>query len=102
MSSLASRVVFPGRTLCSLLLTIEDGASAEIAVVGPEGIVGIEAVLGVRVATCDAMVQVEGDGQALVMTVDASRAARHVSGIRNARAWLCAGLPLVRHAIGRV
>ena len=68
-------VFFPGRTLCSLLLTMEDGASAEIAVVGPEGIVGIEAVLGVRVATCDATVQVEGDGQALVMNVDAFRAA---------------------------
>ena len=68
-------VFFPGRTLCSLLLTMEDGASAEIAVIGPEGIVGIEAIMGVRVATCDAMVQVEGDGQALVMNVDAFRAA---------------------------
>jgi CRP-like cAMP-binding protein len=69
------QVFFPGRTLCSLLLTMEDGASVEIAVVGPEGIVGIEAVLGVRVAACDATVQVEGDGHALAMNVDAFRAA---------------------------
>lgn len=68
-------VFFPGRTLCSLLLTMEDGASAEIAVVGQEGIVGIEAILGARVATCDAVVQVEGEGQALMMNVDAFRAA---------------------------
>ncbi len=68
-------VFFPGRALCSLLLTMEDGASAEIAVVGPEGVVGIEALLGVRVATCDAAVQVEGDGQAFAMNIDAFRAA---------------------------
>jgi CRP-like cAMP-binding protein len=68
-------VFFPGRALCSLLLTMEDGDSAEIAVVGREGIVGIEALLGVRVATCDAAVQVEGDGQALAMNIDAFRAA---------------------------
>lgn len=68
-------VFFPGRTLCSLLLTMEDGASVEIAVVGPEGIIGIESMLGVRVAACDATVQVEGDGHALAMNVDVFRAA---------------------------
>jgi CRP-like cAMP-binding protein len=68
-------IFFPGRTLCSLLLTMEDGATVEIAVVGPEGILGIEAILGVRVAACDATVQVEGDGHALAMNVDAFRAA---------------------------
>jgi CRP-like cAMP-binding protein len=68
-------VFFPARALCSLLLTMEDGATAEIAVVGPEGVVGVEAVLGVRMAACDASVQVEGDGHALAMNIDAFRAA---------------------------
>jgi CRP-like cAMP-binding protein len=68
-------IFFPGRTLCSLILTMEDGASVEIAVAGPEGIVGVEAMLGVRVASCDATVQVEGDGHALALHIDAFREA---------------------------
>jgi CRP-like cAMP-binding protein len=68
------RVLFPGRALCSLVLTMEDGASAEIAVVGVEGIIGVEAVLGVRVASCDATVQVAGEGHAVAMSIDALQA----------------------------
>lgn len=69
-----TQVFFPGRSLCSLVLTMEDGASAEIAVVGPEGVVGVEVALGLRVAPCDATVQVAGEGHALVMGADAFRA----------------------------
>ena len=36
-----SHVYFPGSVIVSLLYVMEDGASAEIAVVGNEGIVGI-------------------------------------------------------------
>jgi CRP-like cAMP-binding protein len=74
-----THVYFPGRTLCSLVINMEDGASAEIAVVGSEGIVGAEAAFGLRVASCDAVVQATGDGEALAMSVDAFRAelARH-------------------------
>ena len=68
-------VFFPGRTLCSLLLTMEDGATAEICVVGSEGIVGVEAMLGVGTAVCDATVQVVGDKHALAMHINAFRAA---------------------------
>src|SRR5687767_13834087 len=67
------QVFFPGRSLCSLLLTMEDGASAEIAVVGPEGIVGVEIALGLRSAACDAAVQVAGEGYAFVMNADTFR-----------------------------
>ncbi|HEY0284601.1 MAG TPA: Crp/Fnr family transcriptional regulator [Vicinamibacterales bacterium] len=67
-------VLFPGRMLCSLVLTMQDGASAEIAVVGAEGVVGVEAALGVRVAACDATVQVAGEGHAMAMTVSAFQA----------------------------
>lgn len=67
---LLKQVLFPGRALCSLVLTMEDGASAEIAVVGREGVVGVEAALGVRVAACDATVQLAGEGHAFAMSVD--------------------------------
>jgi CRP-like cAMP-binding protein len=67
------QVFFPGRSLCSLLLTMEDGASAEIAVVGPEGVVGVEIALGLRSAACDATVQVAGEGYAFVMNADTFR-----------------------------
>jgi CRP-like cAMP-binding protein len=67
------QVFFPGRSLCSLLLTMEDGASAEIAVVGPEGVVGVEIALGMRSAACDAAVQVAGEGYAFVMNADTFR-----------------------------
>ena len=67
-------IVFPGRSLCSLVLTMEDGATAEVGVVGAEGLIGVEAVLGQRLASCDATVQVAGDGQAVVMSTDAFRA----------------------------
>jgi CRP-like cAMP-binding protein len=68
------QIIFPGRALCSLVVTMEEGASAEVAVVGAEGLIGVEAALGQRVASCDATVQVAGDGQAFVMSIDAFRA----------------------------
>jgi CRP-like cAMP-binding protein len=66
-------IYFPSQSLTSLVLTTAEGASAEIVVVGSEGIVGIEAVLGVGAAMCDATVQVAGDGVAHAMNVDAFR-----------------------------
>lgn len=69
-----TEIVFPGRSLCSLVVTMEDGATAEVGVVGSEGLIGVEAVLGQRVASCDATVQVAGDGQALALSIDAFRA----------------------------
>ena len=69
-----NQIVFPGRSLCSLVVTMEDGATAEVAVVGAEGLIGVEAVFEQRMASCDATVQVAGDGQAFVMSIDAFRA----------------------------
>lgn len=66
-------IYFPERSLCSLIITMDDGATVEIAVVGSEGVIGIEAVLGLSVATCDVTVQVAGDGVAHVMNADAFR-----------------------------
>jgi CRP-like cAMP-binding protein len=69
-----TQVVFPSRALCSLVVTMENGATAEVALVGPEGLVGVEAAFGQRIASCDAIVQVAGDGHALSMSIDAFRA----------------------------
>ena len=66
-------IFFPSQSLTSLVLTTTEGATAEIAVVGAEGIVGIEAVLGLGAAMCDATVQVVGDGVAHAMNVDVFR-----------------------------
>jgi len=64
-------ICFPSRSLCSLIVTMDDGRSAEIAVVGSEGLIGLEAALGLSTATCDATVHVAGDGVALAMNIDA-------------------------------
>ena len=72
-----TQVVFPGRSVCSLILDMEDGASAEVALVGPEGFVGVEAAVGQRMqaaASSDAVVQTPGDGYAFTMPIDAFRA----------------------------
>jgi CRP-like cAMP-binding protein len=66
-------VYFPGRSLCSLFITMSDGASAEIAVVGAEGLIGLESVQGLSRAACDATVHVAGDGICHVMSEEAFR-----------------------------
>ena len=64
---------FLDRSLCSFTMTTADGSTAEVASVGSEGFVGVEAFLGVRVAYCDATMHIVGDGIARVMSVDAFR-----------------------------
>ena len=53
-------VYFPTTAIVSLLYVMEDGASAEIAVVGNEGIVGISVFMGGETTTSRAVVQSEG------------------------------------------
>src|ERR1700734_2908604 len=55
-------VYFPTSAIVSLLYVMEDGASAEIAVVGNEGMVGIFSVMGDGSATSRALVQSGGAG----------------------------------------
>ena len=66
-------IYFPSRSLCSLVATMDDGGAAEITVVGSEGLIGVEAVLGLPVALRDVTVQVTGDGVAHAMTIEAFR-----------------------------
>jgi CRP-like cAMP-binding protein len=55
-------VFFPTTAIVSLLYDLEDGSSAEIAVVGKEGIVGISLFMGGDTTTSRAVVQSAGKG----------------------------------------
>jgi CRP-like cAMP-binding protein len=57
-----SHVYFPITAIISLLYVMEDGASAEIAVVGNEGIVGISLFMGGGSTPSRAVVQSAGSG----------------------------------------
>ena len=58
-------VYFPTSAIVSLLYVMEDGASAEIAVVGYEGVVGISLFMGGASTTSRAVVQSAGHGYRL-------------------------------------
>ena len=57
-----SHVYFPTTAIVSLLYVLEDGASAEIAVVGNEGLVGISLFMGGESTPSRAVVQSAGKG----------------------------------------
>jgi CRP-like cAMP-binding protein len=60
--STLSHVYFPTTAIVSLLYVMENGASAEIAVVGKEGIVGISLFMGGEFTSSRAVVQSAGKG----------------------------------------
>lgn len=60
-----SHVYFPTTSIISLLYVMEDGSSAEIAVVGNEGIVGISLFMGGHSTPSRAVVQSAGRGYRL-------------------------------------
>ena len=60
-----SHVYFPTNAIISLLYVMEDGASAEIAVVGNEGLVGIALFMGGETTPSRAVVQSAGQGYRL-------------------------------------
>ena len=60
-----SRVYFPTTAIVSLLYTMVDGASAEIAVVGNEGIIGVSIFMGGETTTSRAVVQSAGSAYQL-------------------------------------
>ena len=57
-----THVYFPTTAIVSLLYVMEDGASAEIAVVGNEGIVGISLFMGGETTPSRSVVQSAGQG----------------------------------------
>jgi CRP-like cAMP-binding protein len=64
-----SHVYFPTSAIVSLLYVMENGASAEIAVVGREGIVGISLFMGGGSTPSRAVVQSAGSGLKLAAPV---------------------------------
>jgi CRP-like cAMP-binding protein len=58
-------VYFPTDCIVSLLYTMEDGASAEISLVGNEGIVGVAVIMGGESTTSRAIVQSAGSAYRL-------------------------------------
>jgi len=60
-----SHVYFPTNAIVSLLYVMANGASAEIAVVGNEGIVGISLFMGGESTPSRAVVQSAGEGYRL-------------------------------------
>jgi CRP-like cAMP-binding protein len=63
-----SHVYFPTTAIVSLLYVMEDGASAEIAVVGNEGLVGIALFMGGGSTPSRALVQSAGKGYRIPAT----------------------------------
>lgn len=55
-------VYFPTTSIVSLLYVMEDGASAEIAIVGNEGMVGVSLFMGGETTPSRAVVQSAGEG----------------------------------------
>jgi CRP-like cAMP-binding protein len=60
-----NHVYFPTTSIVSLLYVMEDGASAEIAIVGNEGILGISLFMGGETTPSRAVVQSAGHGYRL-------------------------------------
>jgi CRP-like cAMP-binding protein len=60
-----SHVYFPATSIVSLLYVLQDGASAEIAVVGNEGVVGVSLFMGGESTPSRAVVQSAGMGYRL-------------------------------------
>jgi CRP-like cAMP-binding protein len=64
-------VFFPDQSLTWLVNSTEDGTNAQVAMVGPEGMVGFEAAFGSRVAMADAIVNVVGKNAGYAMSIEA-------------------------------
>ena len=62
-------VYFPDNAVVSLLTTMDDGTTFEVANIGNEGIVGVSAFLGVETIGARECFQVEVPGQARAMDV---------------------------------
>ncbi|MDZ7957592.1 MAG: Crp/Fnr family transcriptional regulator [Aulosira sp. DedQUE10] len=60
-------VYFPHKAIVSLLATMDDGSTAEVALVGHEGMVGLPVILGDKISSILGIVQVPGEG----MRIDA-------------------------------
>ncbi len=82
-SAVLNYVYFPTTSIISLLYVTEDGACAETAVVGSEGMIGVPIFMGAETAPSQAVVQSAGyayrlNKQLLKQEFDRSSSVRHV------------------------
>lgn len=61
----ANKVYFPTSGIISLIYTLENGASSQVAIVGNEGLIGLAVYMGLDRMHCKAEVQAEGRGYKL-------------------------------------
>lgn len=54
-------VYFPETAMVSVISSMENGSTAEVGVIGRDGMTGIPVLLGARVSPCEAFVQVPGE-----------------------------------------
>jgi len=66
-------VFFPDDALVWLVNPTEDGSNAQVAMVASEGLVGVEAVFGSRLAMSDAVVHMTGANAGVALSVDVFR-----------------------------
>ena len=78
--STLSHVYFPTTAIVSLLYVMENGASAEIAVVGKEGVVGISLFMGGESTPSRGVVQSAGQGFRLAPVAALHAGAHHANG----------------------
>jgi CRP-like cAMP-binding protein len=62
-------VFFPEDVICSVVRTMDDGACAEVAMTGPEGMVGIDALIGATEMSGDVVSHSAGSGHALSLDI---------------------------------
>lgn len=62
------RVYFPIDSVVSIVQVMEEGAAAEVGMVGPEGVSGLDALLRDRPSTARSLCQVPGEAKALPAT----------------------------------
>ncbi len=60
-----SRVYFPRTAVASMVTTMEDGSTVEVATVGNEGLVGLPVFLGTDSMSFQVFIQINGDAVAL-------------------------------------
>ena len=69
LNSRVRQIYFPDRGLISLVKTMEDGRTAEIGVIGTDGLTGVNSLLGIENAAFETVVQIPGNAHRISVDV---------------------------------
>ena len=72
-----AEIYFPGRSVCSITNTMEDGGIVEVATVGKEGFLGVGVIMGNPIAPGDAFVQIAAEPAAVISMEAFNRELEH-------------------------